>query len=96
MSPLKSEAEQTPHAQCRDACTGPHRWFNTGDGVGGLKYWCEGPRPTNEPIEAWVDKQGDVWRLGDDGLMHSFETAPFPREYIEKKWGPLKPARVVS
>jgi hypothetical protein len=41
--------------------------------------------------EAWIDKQGDVWRLGEDGLMHTFETAPFPREYVERKWGPLKP-----
>lgn len=53
MSPLKTEAERTPHAQCRDACTGPHRWFNTGDGMGGLKYWCEGPRPANEPTKAF-------------------------------------------
>jgi hypothetical protein len=43
--------------------------------------------------QAWVDKQGDVWRIGDDGLMHTFETAPFPREYVEKKWGPLKPVQ---
>lgn len=41
-------------------------------------------------VEAWIDKQGDVWRLGDDGLMHTYETAPFPREYVEKKWGPLR------
>jgi protein gp37 len=39
----------------------------------------------------WVDKQGDVWTPGADGLMHTPETAPFPREYVEKKWGPLKP-----
>jgi hypothetical protein len=45
--------------------------------------------------EAWVDRQGDVWRLGEDGLMHSPETAPFPREYVEKKWGPLRPVREV-
>jgi hypothetical protein len=43
--------------------------------------------------EAWIDKQGDVWRLGEDGLMHTFETAPFPRAYVERKWGPLKPFR---
>ena len=42
---------------------------------------------------SWVDRQGDVWRVGEDGLMHSFETAPFPREYVEKKWGPLRLAR---
>lgn len=41
--------------------------------------------------QAWFDNQGDVWRLGDDCLMHSFETASFPREYVEKKWGPLRP-----
>ena len=22
--------------------------------------------------------------------MHTPETAPFPREYVEKKWGPLR------
>lgn len=40
--------------------------------------------------DRWIDKQGDVWQLGDDGLMHSFETAPFTREFVEKKWGPLR------
>lgn len=39
----------------------------------------------------WIDEQGDIWVLGVDGLMHTPETAPFPREYVEKKWGPLKP-----
>lgn len=43
----------------------------------------------------WVDRHGDVWHEGDDGLMHSFETAPFPRERVEKKWGPLRPASPV-
>lgn len=41
--------------------------------------------------ERWVDKQGDVWTPGEDGLLHSPETAPFPREHVERKWGPLKP-----
>lgn len=45
MSPVPLESECTPHAQCRGACTGPHSWYNTGDGIGSLKYWCEGPRP---------------------------------------------------
>ena len=39
----------------------------------------------------YADKHGDVWTLGDDGLMHSLETAPFPLEYVERKWGPLRP-----
>lgn len=26
-----------------------------------------------------------------DGLMHTPETAPFPREHVEHKWGPLVP-----
>jgi len=39
----------------------------------------------------WIDQQGDIWVLGADGLMHTPETVPFPREYVEKKWGPLKP-----
>lgn len=40
-------------------------------------------------VAAWLDKQGDVWTLGADGLMHTPETAPFSREHVEKKWGPL-------
>ena len=43
---------------------------------------------------SWVDRQGDVWRVGEDGLMHTPETAPFPREHVEKKWGPLRLTRV--
>ena len=39
--------------------------------------------------EEWLDKQGDVWQLGDDGLMHSPETTPLPRGHVETKWGPL-------
>lgn len=41
--------------------------------------------------DAWVDRHGDVWRLGNDGLLWTEETAPFPREHVEKKWGPLRP-----
>lgn len=37
----------------------------------------------------WRDKQGDVWSLGNDGLMYAPETRPFPRGHVEKKWGPL-------
>ena len=40
--------------------------------------------------DAWVDRHGDVWRIGNDGLMHTPETRPFPREHVEKKWGPLR------
>lgn len=47
-----------------------------------------------EPV-AWSDRHGDIWRLGGDGLMHSPETAPFSREHVEKKWGPLTPVRHV-
>lgn len=36
------------------------------------------------------DRQGDVWELGFDGLMHSRETARFSREHVERKWGPLE------
>lgn len=57
MSPLKTEAETTPNRQCRDACTGPHRWFDTGDGVGGLKYWCKGPLNPKPALAAdFVDR----------------------------------------
>jgi hypothetical protein len=38
----------------------------------------------------WIDKQGDVWTLGSDGLLHTPETAPFTFERVQKKWGPLK------
>lgn len=43
----------------------------------------------------WVDRHGDVWREGTDGLMHTPETRPFPREHVEKKWGPLRPVSEV-
>lgn len=48
------------------------------------------PHERAEPA-AWRDRQGDVWVLGADGLMHTPETAPFTREHVEKKWGPLIP-----
>lgn len=38
----------------------------------------------------WADRQGDRWTLGADGLLHTPETQPFPREHVEKKWGPLR------
>ena len=47
-----------------------------------FKQWGDG--------SLWVDRLGDVWAHRDNGLMESFETAPFPREHVEKKWGPLK------
>jgi hypothetical protein len=48
---------------------------------------------TTQPDDTtrWIDNQGDIWTLGDDGLMHTPETAAFPREHVEKKWGPLRP-----
>lgn len=39
----------------------------------------------------WRDNQGDIWTAGPDGLLHTPETRPFDREYVEKKWGPLIP-----
>lgn len=44
-------------------------------------------------VVGWLDRHNDIWREGDDGLMHSHETRPFPREHVEKKWGPLRPLR---
>lgn len=38
---------------------------------------------------AWRDKQGDIWYFRADGDLETFETAPCPRERVEKKWGPL-------
>ena len=40
--------------------------------------------------DPWIDTQGDVWTLGDDGLMHTPETRPFPAHFVEQKWGPLR------
>lgn len=39
---------------------------------------------------AWLDRHGDVW-VFRNGMGWSFETRPFTREHIEKKWGPLVP-----
>lgn len=36
------------------------------------------------------DKHGDVWMVGEDGLMHTRETAPFSFEHVVRKWGPLR------
>ena len=56
----------------------------------------DGRVPRHDSTQAWIDRYDDVWTLGDDGLLHSFETAPFPREHVEKKWGPLRPTAVTS
>jgi hypothetical protein len=47
-------------------------------------------------VPVWVDKHGDIWVEGDDGLLHSYETAPFSREHVERKWGPLKAKRALA
>lgn len=46
--------------------------------------------------EAWVDRHGDVWTFDEDGIGTSPECANFSRKYVEKKWGPLRPAPVVA
>ena len=39
---------------------------------------------------SWRDKHGDIWTYNsDDGLLHTPETRPFDRAFVEKKWGPL-------
>jgi hypothetical protein len=43
----------------------------------------------DQPATGWLDIHGDVWTLGEDGLLHTPETRPFSREHVEKKWGPL-------
>lgn len=58
--------------------------------------WCQDCACSVSDHHAWTDRQGDVWRYGIDGLMHTPETAPFSREYVEKKWGPLHPAARVT
>lgn len=40
-------------------------------------------------VQVWRDRHGDLWALRADGLLHAYETRPFPREYVERKWGPL-------
>ena len=47
-----------------------------------FKQWGSGSR--------FRDKHGDIWTYGADGLMHAPETAPFSREHVERKWGPLR------
>lgn len=51
------------------------------------------PQPEQTALQQrtgpWRDIQGDVWTLGEDGLLHTPETRPFSREHVEKKWGPL-------
>lgn len=39
----------------------------------------------------WTDRHHDVWTMHADGLMRTPETAPFPPQHVEKKWGPLTP-----
>lgn len=39
--------------------------------------------------EYWIDRHGDVWTENEDGLMETPDTRPFPREHVEKKWGPI-------
>lgn len=48
-------------------------------------------RAAEDGTARWIDKQGDIWTLGTDGLLHTPETAPFTLEQVQKKWGPLKP-----
>lgn len=62
------------------------RGYNTHRGARGN---CKAGYPPAPP--RWKDSQGDIWTLGDDGYLHTPETMPFPREHVEKKWGPLKP-----
>lgn len=52
-------------------------------------------RHRDQPVAtrpAWKDRHGDVWVIGSDGLLHTRETRPFPRELVERKWGPLTDA----
>jgi hypothetical protein len=56
--------------------------------------WCQDCACSVTEHHAWTDRVGDVWQYGIDGLMHTPETTPFPREHVEKKWGPLRLARV--
>lgn len=42
------------------------------------------------------DRHGDVWMVGDDGLLHAHDTAPFSFEHVEGKWGPLHVHRSVE
>lgn len=60
---------------------------------GGTWQWFDPERASasDDPHPIWLDRQGDIWTLGDDGLLHTPETRPFARWYVEKKWGPLVP-----
>lgn len=49
-------------------------------------------RVTDDSPLAWADRHGDVWVFPHgDVIGYSFETQPFTRAHIEKKWGPLTP-----
>jgi hypothetical protein len=37
----------------------------------------------------WMDRQGDVWTLGDDKVMRRQESTPDTWERVEREWGPL-------
>lgn len=66
--------------------------MDTGSKRAGIRTALAEDQPAAAPeADAWRDRQGDLWRLGDDGLMHSRDTVPFSREHVEKKWGPLLP-----
>lgn len=45
--------------------------------------------PAGLVVPGWRDNQGDIWHEGPDGLLYSHETAPFTREHVEAKWGPI-------
>lgn len=63
-----------------------------GEGHNGPHQLPEHAAPVDD--DRWVDRQGDVWHFGADGLMHTRETRPFTREHVERKWGPLRPVEV--
>lgn len=57
---------------------------------------CPAPVSSGEAGKRWIDRHGDVWTFDEDGIGTSPECANFSRKYVEKKWGPLSPAAMVT
>ena len=81
-----AEIAQRPNACACGDCYHPSFGPNTD---GEPCPWCR-DCACHRSDHVGTDRHGDPWTPGDDGLMHTPETAPFPREHVEKKWGPLR------
>lgn len=52
------------------------------------RVWNVGdPEPSD--VEQVLDRDGDVWGRGDNGIWNTPETRGFPWEHVVRKWSPL-------